>query len=493
MVHNPRLTRRSFTLACGAALTTWAMPRQARSQSGQSAEGFRILRAKPGRAELIGSGRSTPIWGYDGLVPGPTLRVKRSEDVRVRLVNELPEATTIHWHGLRLPNAMDGVAYLTQPPVLPGESFEYRFTPPDAGTYWYHPHFNSSEQLGRGLCGLLIVDEAEPPDVDQDIALVFNDWRLDLDGATEEASFRSFFDAAHAGRIGNVLTVNGKPKLDIPVRTNERLRLRLVNACSARLIRAQVDRRCRAVVMAVDGQPAEPFAARDSAVVLSPGARIDLFVDATLAPGENAPIIVSGYGHEAVLARLVCQAGAPARPEPLGDPKPLPANPLPERMDFNRALRIDVPIDGGAMSGMMMGRGMGGMMGRGMMGPGMMGPREGNGGGSDLRARIWTLAGRASSGHEGPPLFTIKRGRTAMLSFNNRTAFPHAMHVHGHHFRLLDKLDDGWKPFWLDTVLVMPSESTRIAFVADNPGKWVIHCHMLEHQESGMSAWFEVS
>lgn len=466
--HSPHLTRRSFARGCGAALTMLALPCRAESQT---APPFRILRAKPGHAELIGPGQSTPIWGYDGSVPGPTLRVKRGEELRVRLVNELAEPTTIHWHGLRLPNGMDGVPHLTQAPVLPGGSFDYRFTPPDAGTFWYHPHANSSEQLGRGLHGLLIVDEPEPPEVDQDIALVFSDWRLEPDGAVEETSFRSMFDATHAGRIGNVLTVNGKPALDLPVRTNEWIRLRLVNVANARLMRLHLDRH-RVMVMAVDGQPAEPFVARNGIVVLSPGTRIDAFVDATLGAGESAPIVVSGYGDEAAIARLVYQSGAPARPEPLREPKPLPANPLPERMNFSGALKLDIPIEGGAMSGMMMGRGMGGMMGPG---------------------RIWTLAGRASAGHDGPPLFTIKRGRTAMLSFNNRTAFPHAMHVHGHHFRLLDRLDDGWKPFWLDTVLVMPSEVARIAFVADNPGKWVIHCHMLEHQETGMSTWFEVS
>ena len=127
-----------------------------------------------------------------------------------------------------------------------------------------------------------------------------------------------------------------------------------------------------------------------------------------------------------------------------------------------------------------------------MMGT-MRGGREVPGHGIDPRARLWTMAGAASSGHHGPPLFSVKRGRTVMLAFVNRTAFPHGMHVHGHHFRLLDNLDDGWKPFWLDTVLVAPQATARIAFVADNPGKWMIHCHMLEHHDTGMGAWFEVT
>jgi FtsP/CotA-like multicopper oxidase with cupredoxin domain len=91
-----------------------------------------------------------------------------------------------------------------------------------------------------------------------------------------------------------------------------------------------------------------------------------------------------------------------------------------------------------------------------------------------------------------PPLFTVERGRTVVLTFSNRTAFPHAMHVHGHHFRHMQR-GESWRPFWLDTVIVDAERNERIAFVADNPGKWMIHCHMLEHQETGMAAWFQVT
>ena len=112
--------------------------------------------------------------------------------------------------------------------------------------------------------------------------------------------------------------------------------------------------------------------------------------------------------------------------------------------------------------------------------------------GIDPRARFWTMAGSASSGHDGPALFSAKRGRTVVLSLPNRTAFPHAMHLHGHHFRLLDRLDDGWKPFWLDT-LVVGEQVERIAFVADNPGKWLIQAWRLEQPDAGLAAWFAVT
>ena len=489
MPSSPLVTRRRMLAGSGLAVVAAALPpRRTHAASGDTGpDGFRIIRARPGAVKLRGPELSaTPIWGYDGTVPGPLLRVKRGQEVKVRLVNDLSEPTVVHWHGLRLPNAMDGVPHLTQEPIAPGRSFDYRFVAPDGGTFWYHTHFRSSGQLGRGLYGALIVDEPEPVAVDRDVLLVLDDWRLSEAGAIDEASFGSAHDAAHAGRLGQYLTVNSLDTLDIPVRTNERLRLRLINAANARVMALRLDRH-RAKIMAIDGQPSEPFDARDGRVTLGPGARTDLIVDATLEGGAKAPFVLEyGRGQELLVARLVYDAGPPLRPAPLGPPQPLPPNPLPERMDFAGAFRLEVPMDGGAMSAMM----MGGMMGRGMMGPGA----APGAGGIDPRAGLfWALAGRSSTGHDGAPLFQVKRGRTVVLNLPNRTAFPHAMHIHGHHFRLLDRLDDGWKPYWLDTVLIQREQSARIAFVADNPGKWLIHCHMIEHMETGMAAWFEVT
>src|SRR5262245_14340778 len=141
------LSRRWFL--AGLAVTGLTLP--ARAQPGPE----RVLRARPGSATLQGEGRPpSPIWGYDGIAPGPVLRIKRGEELRVRLVNDLPEPTTIHWHGVRLPNAMDGVPELTQPPIAPGASFECRFRPPDAGTFSYRPA--GTMQIARGLRGALI-------------------------------------------------------------------------------------------------------------------------------------------------------------------------------------------------------------------------------------------------------------------------------------------------------------------------------------------------
>jgi FtsP/CotA-like multicopper oxidase with cupredoxin domain len=467
------LSRRHLLAAAGAGLAANVLP--ILDFRAHATDSFRVLRAGLGQVQLRGPDLPpTRIWGYDGAAPGPILRVRQGEELRVRLVNELEQPTLIHWHGLRLPNAMDGVPHLTQLPVGPGERFDYQFIAPDAGTFWYHSHFRSSEQLGRGLYGPLIVEETVPIAVDQDILMVLDDWRLADDGQIHE-SFGTPMDASHAGRLGQYLTVNGQASLDIAVRSNERLRLRLVNAANARVMQLRLDRH-QATVMALDGQPTKPFVLRNTRLVLPPGGRADLFVDATLDGAADAPFILEyGRGQELVFARLVYR-GEPKRSVPLGPPQPLPANPLPTQLDLREAFTLDVPIDGGAMSMMM----RGGMMGPGMMGMGRTG-------------MFWALANQSSTGHDGPPLFRVARGRTVVLTYINRTAFPHAMHVHGHHFRVLNRGNQGWKPYWLDTVLVDVEQSERTAFVADNPGKWMLHCHMIEHQETGMAAWFEVT
>lgn len=474
------LTRRRWLKGFGASLIV--VPAANTAAAKRSAD-IRTLHARPGEARLRGSGEApTSIWGYDGSVPGPLMRLRQGDELKVRLVNGLEQPTVIHWHGLRLPNAMDGVPHLTQMPIEPGASFDYRFVAPDAGTFWYHSHFLSSEQVERGLYGVLVVEERQPPRVDRDIVLVIDDWRLTNEGAIHP-SFGNFHDAMMAGRLGQYITLNSEDILDLSVKANERLRLRVVNAANARIFKFRIANHVP-WLMASDGQPQPPTAVTNVPLRLGPGNRVDLFLDATLEPGAQASIFVDDLrSGELEIGRLVYEAGARMRPTPLPEPPALPENPLPPRLSLSDALRLDVPLDGGGMA-MMGRRGMGGMGGMGGTGFG--------GHGLPQQQRIWALASVASTGHDGPPLFTVARGRTVVLTFPNRTALPHAMHVHGHHFRILEN-DEAWRPYWLDTVIVDADGSTRIAFVADNPGKWMIHCHMLEHQETGMAAWFQVT
>jgi FtsP/CotA-like multicopper oxidase with cupredoxin domain len=386
-----------------AGLIATALP--GRAVLAQS-DGFRVIRA---RAD-----------GFDGAVPGPVLHVRRGEELKVRLVNETAGPTAIHWHGVRVPNAMDG-SPLTQKPVAPGGSFDYRFAPPDAGTFWYRASPRTAQS--RALHGLLVVQETASPKVDEDIVML-------LDSADD------------------TITVNGVAVPDLPLWPNLRYRLRLANASERFITLRFQDHPVH--VIAIDGQPAEPFRARENRITLSPGNRADLLLDAVLKANTVASIYTPRGDSEVKLASLTYGSGIVSAGTTMPDGyagqnvQPLPASSLPERMDFRGALRVELAPDSG--------------------------PR-------DVPAK---------------PLFAAKRGRTVMLALPNKSDTPVVIHIHGHCVRLLDALDDGWKPFWLDTILCAPRQTTRVAFVADNPGKWLLEARAIGSDAPSLS-WFEVS
>ena len=428
------------------------------------------LRAAPGLAHLRGAeGAPTQVWAYDGTVPGPELRLKLGERLRVVFENGLPEeATTVHWHGLRIPNAMDGVPHMTQAAVRPGESFVYEFTPPDAGTFWYHPHERSVIQVGRGLFGPLIVEEPEPPRVDRDVTWVLNDWRLDPNGSIR-SDFLSFNDRFNEGRLGDLSTVNGRIGGPFAVRAGERIRLRLINAAVARIFELAFEGH-HPKIIALDGQPVAPHDPEDERVVIAPSQRVDLIVDMTGKPGETFKVRDKFYeGAQAQdLLSITYRDDPPLRTAPPGDPIAITDNALPEP-DLAQAERLDVTFGGGGMAnGVMWGE---------------------MAGGTD-----WSINGVALFEHSAEPLFTLRRGRSYVLRMNNKTGFHHPIHLHGHSFRVIAR---GGKPTehqeWRDSVVMAPVERVDIAFVADNPGDWMFHCHILDHQAFGMMTMFRVA
>src|SRR5438105_3129205 len=230
-----RVSRRALVVGAGAAGFATVLPLR-RSYAEPATKEYRIA-AKSATVNLTGKGHpDTAVWTYEGTVPGPELRVRQGEPVRIAVASKLDEDTTVHWHGIRLPNAMDGVPGLTQKPIQSGGSFTYEFTPPDAGTFWYHPHADTLQQLGRGLAGALIVEEREPVAVDRDLLWFIEDWRLD-DGGRIAGGFGNRMEAGMSGRIGNTVTINGRVPQPFAVKTEERVRLRLVNAALARIVR----------------------------------------------------------------------------------------------------------------------------------------------------------------------------------------------------------------------------------------------------------------
>jgi FtsP/CotA-like multicopper oxidase with cupredoxin domain len=445
--------------------------------------------AAPGRAPLVGGDHpATAIWAYDGIVPGPEIRGRLGDRLRVAVENRLDEETTVHWHGLRVPNAMDGVPHLTQKPIAPGETFVYEFDVPDAGTYWYHPHQRGFEQVGRGLYGPLIVEEREPIAVDRDITWVLDDWRL-LPDAQISDSFGNPMDMGMSGRLGNTVTVNGRVPETFAVRSGERLRLRLINAANARIFGLEFAGH-RPVVIAHDGQPVEPHDVPDGRVILGPAMRVDLILDMAGAPGERFTVVDSFYDGLAYRLVDIAYEATPLRPRPPEAPVALAANTMPEP-DIAGAERHEVTFGGGMMGGMMGGMSggmMGDMMGRGMMGGGRM----------DVRGMahdgIWTVNGVSATGHVMDPVLTLQRGRSYVLALSNDTAWHHPIHLHGHSFRVVSRNGTPTRfREWQDTVLMAPREGVEIAFVADNPGDWMFHCHILEHLESGMMAVIRVA
>ena len=442
------------------------------------------LSAAPGTTRLFPErSGETSVWSYNGMVPGPEIRVRQGQKLRIAVENQLAEESTVHWHGIRTPNSMDGVPHLTQKPIEPGGTFVYEFDALDAGTFWYHPHQRSFEQVGRGLYGPLIVEEVEPIKVDREITWVLDDWRLTKSAAISD-DFGSNHDKMHNGRVGNTVTINGKVAGTFPVKRGERIRLRLINAANARIFALDFDE-LRPVIIALDGQPVTPHTPPDNLVLIGPAMRVDLIVDMTGATGAKASITDRFY--QGLEYRLIDLAYAT---DPLRDRIPdwsleLPANPLNEP-SLEDARRHEIYFNGGMMGPMVMHE-MGGKMGgrNGMMGS-MMNMMRGDG--------MWFVNGKAATGHVMEPLLTLDHGQSYVLSMINATAWHHPIHLHGHSFRVIARNGAPTKyREWQDTVMMAPREKVDIAFVADNPGDWMFHCHILEHQAAGMMGVIRVS
>lgn len=485
-IHDLPLSRRRLLTALAAGTASLAMPGFMTHPARAAGTREISLRAAPGRTRLVPEPHGeTPAWCYNGTVPGPEIRVRQGERLRITVENALAEETTVHWHGLRVPNAMDGVPHLTQRPIGVGETFLYEFDAVDAGTFWYHPHQRSFEQVGRGLYGPLIIEEAEPPRVDREVTWVLDDWRLTQSAEISE-DFGNRHDMSHGGRVGNTATINGRVPDEFAVRRGERVRLRLINAANARIFGLDFQGHAPTVI-ALDGQPVTPHEPPGGLVVLGPAMRADLILDMTGEPGNRAQVIDRFYqGLEYRLVDLAYDE-APLRDNAPDWPVALPANPLPEP-DPATARRHDVVFNGGMMGGMVM-REMGGSMGDGgsggMMG-GMMGMMHGDG--------IWFINGKAAEGHVLDPMLTLERDRSHVIAMTNATAWHHPIHLHGHSFRVISR-NGAPTPYreWQDTVLMAPREKVEIAFVADNPGDWMFHCHILEHQAGGMMGVIRVA
>ena len=454
----PIFSRRVFLGQVFASVLT--LPARSETVTPQD-DGFRILEARQGSLQLLPEpAKATAVWGFDGEVPGPLLRYKKGEEVKIRLLNKLDQPTSLNWHGVRIVNAMDGTGGLTQEPVPPGGSFDYRFTPPDSGLFWYHPQVLpfAREQQGRGLYGVMIVDEPEPPQVDRDMLVVLDDWKLDGKG-----QIAGFDTAPDAGRMGALVTVNARAvPVDQTLPPSSRLRLRILSAADARFMVIAFNG-VTPLILAVDSQPCEAFEPARRTIPLGPGARFDVMFDLPADVGADANVTLLGDNEpDRILLRFKT---AGDKRTPLPPVASLAQNPLlPREIKLQAARKVDILIE--ALSP----------------------PST-----AATLPLYWKLNGVAASGFAAAPLFSVKRGTPVTLGFVNHTAFVQQMHVHGHAMRLLHDLDDGWEPYWRDAVLVPEGKTKHAAFVADNPGKWAIECLIAGRQATGMATWFQVT
>jgi FtsP/CotA-like multicopper oxidase with cupredoxin domain len=393
-------------------------------------------------------GFKTPAWTYNGTVPGPMIRAKLGDRVIVHFKNSLPEATTIHWHGLRVPNDMDGAPGVTQPPIESGAEFRYEFELRDAGTYWYHPHTDSSTQVGRGLYGAFIVeDPADPKAFGDDLVMLLSDMGLDEQGQLLPADTGGNFGDLF-GREGAVLLVNGKIRPTLKLRTGKQQRWRLINATRARYYNVRL-RNHRFMRLGGDNG----LAARSADVynlIITPGERADAVFTPADPPGSTNVLrwvpTERGYGstfsrasEEMVLLETVA--------DPAVTPEPIPTE-----------LRKIEPLDV-----------------------------------SNAKQRTLDLTiaikSKVEMGVNGVPFWKAKPlevalGDTEVWRIVNNTDFSHPFHLHGYFFQVLD---DTRVLEWKDTVDVpTKSELTLAVRFDDRPGAWMYHCHILDHAEAGM-------
>ncbi len=373
---------------------------------------------------------SAQVAGYtvNGTSPGPEIRARKGQLVEVRFTNDsVPDGVTLHWHGVAVPNAMDGVAGVTQDALAPGQSFTYRFVAPQAGTFWYHSHQVSHEQVIGGLYGALVIEpKAGVPEPDA---------------------------VAMAHTYAGVRTINGKPEnLAVTAEPGAKVRVRVVNTDNAPLpLWASAD----VVVAAIDGNDVnEPQPVSGQVVRVAAGGRVDLLVSPPSSGGvriqlsKATAVIISAGGPEPAEPE---QPSARFDPLAYGTPSGLGFDPTRPDRHFDYVVT--------QLPGFVKGR------------PGVW----------------WAINGKL---YPNVPMFVVAEGELVGMRVTNSTSEVHPMHLHGHSVLVTARngVAATGSPWWTDSFDVQPGESYEIVFRAGNPGIWMDHCHNLDHARDGMVA-----
>jgi FtsP/CotA-like multicopper oxidase with cupredoxin domain len=430
-----RPDRREVLLAgLGASAAVSGLPALAATDAPQRL----TLRAAVSPIKLRSNQPDFKTWSLQALPPAGPLRPRALE---VAFQNDLPVPATLDWRGIDGAAAAEPLA--AQPPIAAGSKADFAIALRRPGTLLceLRPLGDTSPQPCRPLA--LVVEESAPPTADRDEVLLIEDWRLRADGTAVVAG-------SDPGPAEAVFTVNGQLAADINVRSGQRLRLRLISGCQRAAIAVKIEG-AEVRVMALDGAPAEPFMARNGAIVLAPGGRADVLVDVAATAGASSPILLHDGKEARQIGRLATSAEPPLRQSPLPPASALPAGSLPAQLDMKAALRVELPLAG----------------------------------------PDWTPAHSFTA--SSTPAFQAKAGRTAVLALANRAATTTVFHLHGHHFRLLDRLDDGWKPFWLDTLAIEPGQTQRVAFSAEYTGRWLLESVGTDWTAPRLVRWYGVN
>ncbi|CAN5338217.1 multicopper oxidase family protein [soil metagenome] len=428
-------------------------------------------------AKLLGAdGPVTQTWSYGDQV-FPVHRIRLGDRMRVTLTNRLPEHTSIHWHGVRVPNAMDGVQYVTQQPVGPGGRFTYDFTPPDTGTFFFHPHCNESGQVGHGLAGVLIVEGDESAPYDDEIVVVAKDWRIKPDGTY--LAFTIDAGAARGGTFGTVRTVNLERAFSRAVPASADIRLRILNLDSTRVMELGIEGGPAAII-AIDGNPVPPIPL--DTWRLGAAGRLDIVLRSP-PNGGTARLVDYSAADPYTLAEFK-SGGAPRRTTPF-QPAPLYASAIPQA-DLTQAIAQSYVFGAASDSIAAFAATLdpGDPLSQVILDQLCTGSKT-----------FWAINKLSwpNDGHRNlpPPLAVLENGRSYRFTLQNVTPHPHPVHLHGHTFKVLSSSRRNLPIHHADTVLVLPRERIDIAFVA-RTGAWMFHCHILEHLETGMMGYFRV-
>jgi FtsP/CotA-like multicopper oxidase with cupredoxin domain len=378
----------------------------------------------------LASGRVLDGWTFNGTIPGPEIRVRQGDLVEITLINaDIEDGVTIHWHGVDVPNAEDGVAGVTQDAVLPGQRYVYRFRAEQLGTFWYHSHQVSSEQVRRGLYGAFVIVPREEPDPDAfDMASIVHDF------------------------VGNPVlgTHDGIRRRSVAPGTPVRLRLVNSNDSPERLVLSGTPFR----VVGIDGTEVNrPQPIEGQALHVGGGARYDV---AFTMP--QTPVRLGVVGGEAAIS-LSTEGTTDLQPTPPGpDFDPLgygePKQTGFEGAEFDRTFDLDISQKLGFFDG-----------------------RPG---------RHWAVNGEI---FPDTPMYMVREGDVVKMRVENSTGAVHPMHLHGHHVLVLSRngTPATGSPWWVDTLNVLEDEEYEVAFRADNPGLWMDHCHNLPHAADGLT------